>query len=203
MVVQREKTVPWTTHRTVGRGPPSPKEEVLSVPHRTLAQPAENRPHSATARPFDSHKAPTQTMSTQTKKATSIVDVATGNKDFSTLVKALKAGDLVDTLKGKGPFTVFAPSNAAFEKLPKGTLDDLLKPANKEKLQKILKRHVVKGRQMSSAVAKESKISPMSGSSLQIQAKGDRVRIGDATIQQADLEAENGVVHVIDRVLLP
>ena len=142
-------------------------------------------------------------MSTQTQKATSVVDVATGNKDFSTLVKGLKAGGLVDTLKGKGPFTVFAPSNAAFEKLPEGTLDDLLKPANKEKLQGVLKRHVVKGRQMSSAVAKESKISPMSGSSLQIQAKGDSVRIGDATIQQADLEAENGVVHVIDRVLLP
>ena len=142
-------------------------------------------------------------MSTKTKKATNIVDIATSDKNFSTLVKALKAGDLVDTLKGKGPFTVFAPTNAAFEKLPKGTLEDVMKPENKDKLQKILKRHVMKGRQMSSAVAKQSKISPMSGSSLQVQAKGDRVRIGDATIRQADLEAENGVVHVIDRVLLP
>jgi uncharacterized surface protein with fasciclin (FAS1) repeats len=78
-----------------------------------------------------------------------------------------------------------------------------MKPENKEKLQKILKHHVVKGRQMSTAVAKESKIRPMTGSALQVQAKGDRVRIGDATIRQADLEAENGVVHVIDRVLLP
>jgi uncharacterized surface protein with fasciclin (FAS1) repeats len=142
-------------------------------------------------------------MSTQTKKATSIVDVATSDKNFSTLVRALKAGDLVETLKGKGPFTVFAPTNAAFEKLPEGTLEDVMKPANKAKLQKILKNHVVKGRQMSTAVAKASKISPMSGSSLRIQAKGDKVRIGDATIRRADLEAENGVVHAIDRVLLP
>lgn len=142
-------------------------------------------------------------MSTQTKKAKSIVDVATSDKTFSTLVRALKAGDLVDTLKKKGPFTVFAPTNAAFEKLPKGTLEDIMKPANKEKLQKILKHHVVRGQQMSTAVAKQSKISAMSGSSLNVQAKGDKVRIGDATIRQADLEAENGVVHVIDRVLLP
>jgi len=142
-------------------------------------------------------------MSTKTKKATSIVDIATSDKNFSTLVRALKAGDLVDTLKGKGPFTVFAPTDDAFDRLPEGTLDDVMKPANKEKLQKILKRHVVKGRQMASAVAKQSKISPMSGKPLQVQAKGDRVRIGDATIRQTDLEAENGVVHVIDRVLLP
>ena len=142
-------------------------------------------------------------MSTKTKKATSIVDIATSDKNFSTLVKALKAGDLVDTLKGRGPFTVFAPTNDAFDRLPDGTLDDVMKPANKAKLQKILKHHVVQGRQMSSAVAKQSNISPMSGPSLQVQAKGDQVRIGDATIRQADLEAENGVVHVIDRVLLP
>ena len=142
-------------------------------------------------------------MSTKTKKATSIVDIAAGDENFSTLVQALKAGDLVDTLKGKGPFTVFAPTNEAFEQLPDGTLEDVMKPANKEKLQNILKHHVVQGRQMATAVAKKSKIAPMSGSSLQVQAKGDRVRIGDATIRKTDLEAENGVVHVIDRVLIP
>jgi uncharacterized surface protein with fasciclin (FAS1) repeats len=142
-------------------------------------------------------------MSTKTKKATSIVDIATSDKNFSTLVQALQTGDLVDTLKGKGPFTVFAPTNDAFDRLPDGTLEDVMKPANKEKLQNILKHHVVQGRQMAKNVAKQSKISPMDGSSLKIQAKGDRVRIGDATIRQTDLEAENGVVHVIDRVLLP
>ena len=142
-------------------------------------------------------------MSTKTQKAQTIVEIATGDKNFSTLVQALKTAGLVDTLKGKGPFTVFAPTNAAFEKLPEGTLEDVMKPANKAKLQNILKHHVVQGRQMAKNVAKQSKISPMDGSSLEIEAKGDRVRIGDATIRQTDLEAENGVVHVIDRVLLP
>ncbi|MFO8098743.1 MAG: fasciclin domain-containing protein [Salinibacter sp.] len=141
-------------------------------------------------------------MAIKTKKAESIVDIATNDKNFSTLVQALQAGDLVDTLKGKGPFTVFAPTNDAFERLPEGTLEDVMKPANKAKLQDILKHHVVQGRQMSSRVAEQNKISPMAGSDLKVQAKGDRVRIGDATIRQADLEAENGVVHVIDRVLL-
>lgn len=142
-------------------------------------------------------------MSTKTKKAESIVELATGDKNLSTLVRALQAGDLVDTLKGKGPFTVFAPTNDAFDRLPDGTLEDVMKPENKAKLQDILKHHVVQGRQMSSKVAKQSTISPMDGSSLRIQSKGDRVRIGDATIRQTDLEAGNGVVHVIDRVLLP
>ncbi len=142
-------------------------------------------------------------MSTQTTKATTIVDVAANDKNFSTLVRALKVSDLVDTLKGKGPFTVFAPTNDAFEKLPKGNLEDLLKPENKEKLQALLKRHVVKGRETSSEVARKTKIRPMSGTTVQIRAKGDQVRIGNATIRQTDLEAENGVVHVIDRVLFP
>jgi uncharacterized surface protein with fasciclin (FAS1) repeats len=142
-------------------------------------------------------------MATKTKQAQTIVDIATSDKNFSTLVRALQAGDLVETLKGKGPFTVFAPTNDAFERLPEGTLEDIMKPANKAKLQDILKHHVVQGRQMSKAVAKRSSISPMAGSSLNIQAKGDRVRIGEATIRQTDLEAGNGIVHVIDRVLLP
>jgi uncharacterized surface protein with fasciclin (FAS1) repeats len=142
-------------------------------------------------------------MSTKTKKAESIAALATSDKNFSTLVQALKAGDLVETLQGEGPFTVFAPTNDAFDRLPEGTLEDLMKPENKGKLQDILKHHVVKGRQMSKSVATKSTISPMGGSSLKIQAKGDRVRIGEATIRQMDLDAENGVVHAIDRVLLP
>jgi uncharacterized surface protein with fasciclin (FAS1) repeats len=141
-------------------------------------------------------------MATKTKKAKTIVDVATNDKNFSTLVRALKAGDLVDTLKGKGPFTVFAPTNAAFETLPENTLQDLMKPANKARLQKILKNHVVKGRRMSKDVARQSALSSMGGRSLSIQSANDQVQIGDATIRQADIEAENGVVHVIDQVLL-
>jgi len=142
-------------------------------------------------------------MATKTKNADSIVDIATSDQNFSTLVQALKAGDLVDTLKGKGPFTVFAPTNAAFDALPKGTLENVMKPENKTTLQGILKHHVVKGRQMAEGVAKESTISPMEGPSLKIRAKDGTVRIGDATMRQTDLDAGNGVVHAIDRVLLP
>lgn len=142
-------------------------------------------------------------MSTKTKKAQTIVDVATSDKNFSTLVRALKAGDLVDTLNGKGPFTVFAPTNEAFENLSGNTLQDLMKPANKARLQKILKNHVVKGRRRAKDVAGQTALASMGGQSLPIQASNDRVRIGDATIQKTDIEAENGVVHVIDQVLLP
>jgi uncharacterized surface protein with fasciclin (FAS1) repeats len=140
-------------------------------------------------------------MSTVQKKAPSVVDIATSDKNFSTLVSALQAAGLVDTLKGDGPFTVFAPTNAAFEDLAEGTLEDLMTPNNKTQLQNLLKNHVVQGRRMAKNVAKSSSMSPMSGKRLRIRAKGDQVRIGDATIRQTDLEAENGIVHVIDRVL--
>lgn len=142
-------------------------------------------------------------MSTTQKKAASVVDIATSDKNFSTLVSALQAAGLVDTLKGEGPFTVFAPTNAAFENLPEGTLEDLMKPENKEDLQSILKNHVVQGRRMAKNVAGRSSLSSLNGGSLRIRAKGDNVQIGDATIRQTDLEAKNGIVHVIDRVLLP
>ncbi|WP_263808058.1 fasciclin domain-containing protein [Salinibacter sp.] len=140
-------------------------------------------------------------MSTVQRKAPSVVDIATSDKNFSTLVSALQAAGLVDTLKGKGPFTVFAPTNAAFEALDEGTLEDLMKPNNKTQLQNLLKNHVIQGRRMAKNVAESSSLSPMSGKRLRIRANGKQVRIGDATIQQTDLEAENGIVHVIDRVL--
>jgi uncharacterized surface protein with fasciclin (FAS1) repeats len=140
-------------------------------------------------------------MSTVQKKAPSVVDIATSDKNFSTLVSALQAAGLVDTLKGDGPFTVFAPTNAAFEEIDEDTLQDLMKPNNKTQLQNLLKNHVVQGRRMAKNVAESSTLSPMSGKRLRIRANGEQVRIGDATIRQTDLEAENGIVHVIDRVL--
>jgi uncharacterized surface protein with fasciclin (FAS1) repeats len=142
-------------------------------------------------------------MSTTKKQAKTIVDIATSDKNFSTLVQALQAGDLVDTLKGKGPFTVFAPTNDAFEALSEKSLKDLMKPANKARLQKILKHHVVKGRRMAADVAGQSALAPLSGETMSIRSKKDQVRIGNATIQQTDIEAGNGVVHVIDQVLMP
>lgn len=142
-------------------------------------------------------------MSTIQKKAPSVVDIATSDRNFSTLVSALQAAGLVDTLKGEGPFTVFAPTNEAFENLPESTLEDLMKPQNMERLQNILKNHVVQGRRMAEDVAGRSSLSSMNGESFRIRTNGEQVRIGDATIRQTDLEAENGIVHVIDRVLLP
>jgi len=142
-------------------------------------------------------------MSKVQKKARTIVDIATSDDNFTTLVGALQAAGLVDTLKGNGPFTVFAPTNDAFDRLSKDTLEDLMLPKNKSRLQEILKHHVVSGRYMAKDVTSESSLSPMSGDAVRVRAKGNQVRIGEATIRQTNLEAENGIVHVIDRVLLP
>ena len=133
-----------------------------------------------------------------------VVDVALSNPDFSTLVAALKAADLVDALKGPGPFTVFAPTNAAFAALPAGTVDNLLKPENKAQLQAVLKFHVIPAKIESSALAGKKMTSPptLQGGTLAVDGtKG--VVVGGANVTAADVKASNGVVHVIDKVLLP
>ena len=132
-----------------------------------------------------------------------IVDIAAGADNFKTLVAALKAGGLVDTLKGNGPFTVFAPTDEAFAKLPAGTLDDLLKPQNKEKLVGILTYHVVPAKAMAKDVAGMSSAKTVNGKSLTLKAADGKVTVGNATVTKADIEASNGVIHVIDTVLLP
>jgi uncharacterized surface protein with fasciclin (FAS1) repeats len=137
------------------------------------------------------------------EKAKTIVDLAKKAGNFKTLVDALQAADLVDTLKGKGPFTVFAPSDDAFKKLPKETRESIMKPANQSRLQRILKHHVVDGRKRAKDVSGASSLKMLDGKTLNVRKRGDQVRIGDATITKTDLEAENGVVHVIDRVLMP
>ena len=129
-----------------------------------------------------------------------IVDTAVGAEDFKTLVAAVQAADLVDALKGKGPFTVFAPTDEAFAKLPKGTVEALLK--DKEKLAKILTYHVVKGNVTAKDVAKLNSAGSLQGAFLRIDtSKG--VRVNDAKVITADLRASNGIIHVIDTVLLP
>ena len=130
-----------------------------------------------------------------------IVDIAAGNKDFSTLVAAVKAADLVDTLKSDGPFTVFAPTNDAFAKLPKGTVETLLKPENKAKLVKILTYHVVPGKVMAADV-KAGKVKTASGDKLTISTDGG-VMVDKAKVVKTDIEASNGVIHVIDSVVIP
>jgi uncharacterized surface protein with fasciclin (FAS1) repeats len=137
------------------------------------------------------------------KYAKDIVDTAVGAGQFNTLAAALQAGGLVDTLKGSGPFTVFAPTDAAFAELPDGTLDSLLKPENKDQLVKILSYHVVPGKVTAAQVTGLSEATTVEGQALAISTSGDTVRINDATVVAADVMASNGVIHVIDKVLIP
>ena len=132
-----------------------------------------------------------------------IVDTAVAAGSFTTLAKALQAADLVDTLKGTGPFTVFAPTDAAFAKLPPGTLDDLLKPANKAKLRRILTYHVVPGRVTAADVVKLTSAKAVSGDTVAIKATGGSVMVGGSQVVKTDIDASNGVIHVIDSVILP
>jgi uncharacterized surface protein with fasciclin (FAS1) repeats len=132
-----------------------------------------------------------------------IVDVAVGAGSFNTLVSAVKAAGLVETLKGDGPFTVLAPTDAAFAKLPAGTLDELLDPANKEKLQKILTYHVIPGNVMAADVVKLKSAKTVNGQDVTISTSMGNVMIDNAKVVQTDIKALNGVIHVIDAVILP
>jgi len=134
--------------------------------------------------------------------AADIVDTAVAGK-FKTLVAALKAAGLVDTLKGPGPFTVFAPTDEAFAKLPAGTLETLLKPENKAKLQSILTYHVVPGKVMSQDVVQLDSAKTVEGHSIAIKSVNGSVMVNNARVIRADIEASNGVIHVIDAVILP
>lgn len=135
--------------------------------------------------------------------AADIVDTAVAAGNFNTLVAAIKAAGLVDTLKGPGPFTVFAPTDEAFARLPAGTLDDLLKPENKDKLVAILKYHVVPGKVMADRVIKMHTAKTVEGQSLNISTEDGKVMVGNANVIKADIQTSNGVIHVIDAVLLP
>ncbi len=135
-------------------------------------------------------------------QAGDIVDVAASNKSFSTLVAAVKAAGLVETLKGDGPYTVFAPTDEAFAKLPKGTLESLLKPENKQKLVAILTYHVVPGKVMAKDV-KSGKVKTASGSSFKMKVSKKGVWVDKAKVVATDVKADNGVIHVIDTVILP
>ena len=132
-----------------------------------------------------------------------IIDVAVENGSFTTLVTAIKAAGLVDTLKGEGPFTVFAPTDEAFAKLPQGTLEMLLLPENKEKLVSVLTYHVVAGKVMAADVMKIDSAATLQGQKVTVNTMDGKVMIDDAQVVIADVEASNGVIHVIDNVLLP
>ena len=139
----------------------------------------------------------------ETAEQKDVVDTAVGAGDFNTLVTAIKAAGLVDTLKGKGPFTVFAPTDEAFAKLPAGTVENLLKPENKQKLASILTYHVVPGKVMASEVVKLADAKTVNGQSLTITVEGEMVMVDSAKVVKTDIECSNGVIHVIDAVVLP
>jgi uncharacterized surface protein with fasciclin (FAS1) repeats len=136
--------------------------------------------------------------------AADIVETAVSNGSFKTLAAALQAAGLVETLKGKGPYTVFAPTDEAFKKLPAGTVENLLKPENKTQLQKVLTYHVVVGNVSSGDLeGKTTNAKTVEGSTVRIDASGNAVKVNDAVVTQPDVSASNGVIHVIDRVIMP
>ena len=132
-----------------------------------------------------------------------VVDTAVAAGQFKTLAAALNAAGLVETLKGEGPFTVFAPTDDAFAKLPAGTVDNLLKPENKDELVAILTYHVVPGKVMAADVVKLDEAKTVNGKMVDIKVEGETVMVNDAKVTKADIVASNGVIHVIDTVLLP
>ena len=132
-----------------------------------------------------------------------IVDTALGAGQFKTLATALQAADLVETLKGAGPFTVFAPTDAAFAKLPAGTVESLLQPENKAKLTAILTYHVVAGAVKAEQVTKLDEAKTVNGAMVKVSTNHGKVMINDATVVTPDITASNGVIHVIDKVILP
>lgn len=169
----------------------------LPVLVQAQAQP-ETRPGSMTSEPA----AAPEPEGVTTAQTQTIVAVASSNDNFSTLKAALEAAELTDTLAGQGPFTVFAPTNAAFEALGKEKIEALLKPENKDQLIKVLTYHVVPG-QVMSADLKSGETKTVEGGEVTVTVKDGKVKVNNAQVTQADVKASNGVIHVIDTVLLP
>jgi len=146
--------------------------------------------------------APTGASPASTAAGKDIVAIASGDAQFKTLTKALGSAGLVTTLQGKGPFTVFAPTDAAFAALPKGAVENLLKPENKAQLIKVLTYHVVPGSVLSTSL-KSGDVKSVEGTSLKVAVSPGKVTVGGANVVKADIKASNGVIHVIDKVLMP
>jgi uncharacterized surface protein with fasciclin (FAS1) repeats len=196
-------TVPTTLPSTVpglpgGSTMPAGGSMTKPVPTGTMSP--DSKPATGTPAGTAPGQKPTKKAATKT-----IVELASGNKSFTTLVKALKAAELVDTLAGEGPFTVFAPTNEAFAKLPKATLAKLLKPENKEQLKKILTYHVVSG-VVTSQMLKAGQIETLEGSKITVKikkgSKAPIVTLNNATIK-AGAKATNGMIYAIDTVIMP
>ena len=176
----------------------------MSTPSGGMSTPSGgmSTPSGGMSTPSGGMSTPTKTPKATTSTGKTIVSIASGNKNFSTLVTALKAADLVETLSAEGPYTVFAPTNAAFAKIPKATLANLLKPKNKEQLKKVLTYHVVSGA-VTSKMLKSGKVATVEGGNVTVKISGKKVRVNNANVIMADVKASNGVIHAIDTVLMP
>jgi uncharacterized surface protein with fasciclin (FAS1) repeats len=192
----------------VNAAPENKQSDPMAKPDATAAPDATATPDTM-KKPADAMKKPVVTPSTKpvatpsAKKGTTIVSLVTNStKNFKTLNAAVKASGLAATLSGEGPFTLFAPNDAAFEKLPKATLKKLLKPENKAALQQVLKNHVLSGTVLSKDI-KAGNVTTLAGGEVAIKINGKKVTVGKASVLRADVQASNGVVHIIDTVLVP
>ncbi len=190
----------------VNAAPDNKQSDTMTKPDATVTPDTMKTPDAMT-KPADAMKKPAdamkKTVTPAPKKGTTIVGLVTNStKNFKTLNAAVKASGLAATLSGAGPFTLFAPNDAAFDKLPKGTLKKLLKPENKAALQQVLKNHVLSGTVLSSDI-KAGNVTTLAGGEVAVKVKGRKVTVGKATVLRADVQATNGVVHIIDTVLVP
>lgn len=174
------------------------------TPKTTTEAPTGTAPATDSAAPTTEPTTPKTAPTTTSQDTTpgTIVDVAAANPSFTTLVTAIKAAGLTDVLSGKGPYTVFAPTDEAFAALPKGTLEKLLKPENKAALQRVLTYHVVPGK-VESSTLKSGKVETVEGSPVTVSVQGSAVTVNNAKVTTPDIQASNGVIHVIDKVILP
>ncbi|MFM7363506.1 MAG: fasciclin domain-containing protein [Cuspidothrix sp.] len=183
---------------------PSPAQQVVNPSPNIFNEPPYNRsPRSNQTLPIPKSK-PQETEVSPTPQTTekkNLIVLANDNGSFKTLIKALTAAGLIDTLQGEGPFTIFAPTDEAFAKLPQDALQDLLKPENKEVLIKVLTYHVVSGKVLSSDL-KSGEVKTLQGDPMTVKVNNG-VQVNDATVTKADIEGSNGVIHQIDNLILP
>jgi uncharacterized surface protein with fasciclin (FAS1) repeats len=188
---------------TASPAPITPAGGAVTLPGSTMPNPGTMTQPGTTTPPSGTTTKPVKKPEKASTASKTIAELAVSSKSLSTLVAALKAADLVDTLSGEGPFTVFAPTNAAFAKLPKATLDKLLKPENKEMLKKILTYHVVPGKITSKMLKPSQQVETVEGSKVTVKVRGGKVMVKNATVLKADVAASNGVIHSIDTVIMP
>lgn len=188
-------TTATTTPTTPGMATPGMATPGMATPGMATAP-------DSKATSTDTPSATATTAAATDAGKTNVVDLAASSGEFTTLAKAIEAAGLTDTLKAAGPYTVFAPTDAAFAALPAGTLDKLLLPENKETLKKVLTYHVLQGQVISQDI-KPGDVATVEGNTVKVEQTGSEVKVNDATVTKPDLQASNGVIHAIDKVIIP